>query len=277
MTVKFVNDLQTRVADVGGISAVATTVNITAGDGAKVASFVNFSAGEYCFGSFKNSSGSIESVKITNRSTDALTISRAADGDTALAWAQDDILEFGLCSAALELIYTEAVAAAAAALAVHADDDHHFEAATVCIFGQNAAPTGWTRKTDWQNNAMLCYSSSGNIGNGGSANPQSGHTHTGPSHTHGAGTLKFPVFTTNADGDLYAISAGGVSAIVYDQIHNYVAAGSDHSGFNAVSINSTNYTGVGSGSTSAGGTGATGANTAPYYQEVIAATKDAYS
>ena len=55
---------------------------------------------------------------------------------------------------------------------------------TVMLFGQNSAPTGWTRKADWQDNAMLCYAASGNIGSGGAVNAQSAHTHTGPSHTH---------------------------------------------------------------------------------------------
>lgn len=58
------------------------------------------------------------------------------------------------------------------------------EAGTVMIFGQNSAPTGWTRKADWADTSMLCYAATGDCGSGGSANPQSTHTHTGPSHTH---------------------------------------------------------------------------------------------
>lgn len=48
-----------------------------------------------------------------------------------------------------------------------------FVAGTIMLFGQSAAPTGWTRKSDWQNNAMLCYAASGAIASGGADNPQS--------------------------------------------------------------------------------------------------------
>lgn len=58
------------------------------------------------------------------------------------------------------------------------------EATTVATFGQNAAPTGWTRLTTGDtiydaaaDNAMFCYAKTGNIAQGGSANPQSAHTH----------------------------------------------------------------------------------------------------
>lgn len=102
MPVKFVNDLQTRITDVGGISAAGTTVNISAGDGAKIAAFVNFAGAEYCYATFKDVAGNRETVKVTAQVTDQLTIARSADGDTARAWAQNDILDFCLCSVALE-------------------------------------------------------------------------------------------------------------------------------------------------------------------------------
>lgn len=102
MAVKFVDDLQTRITTVGGIAADALLVDITPGDGDKVAAFVDFGAGEYCFGTFKNTAGDRESVRITARDTDQLTIERAQDaGDSALSWGVDDILDFCLCQAAL--------------------------------------------------------------------------------------------------------------------------------------------------------------------------------
>jgi len=55
---------------------------------------------------------------------------------------------------------------------------------TEMVFIQNAAPTGWTRNAARQDNAVLCYASAGNPASGGGVNPQSTHTHTGPSHTH---------------------------------------------------------------------------------------------
>jgi len=119
-------------------------------------------------------------------------------------------------------------------------------------FGQNTAPTLWTRKTDRQDNAMICLAATGNIGSGGSVNPQSIHTHTGPSHYHdledgGAVGSKAPSLFISVDGsgDLISLAAG---AGTYTKKKDYTVAA---------------------------GTGATGANTAPYYQEVIECTKDA--
>lgn len=114
-----------------------------------------------------------------------------------------------------------------------------FPSGTIMLFGQASAPTGWTKKTDWQDNAMFCYAS-GTPGSGGAVNPQSTHTHTGPSHTHNTPIL---AHTRPAGTHL-----GGAS----------FAETNDHPAT----------------ATSADGTGATGANTAPHYQEVIAATKD---
>jgi len=59
------------------------------------------------------------------------------------------------------------------------------EGGTEMIFIRNSAPTGWTRVTTRQDNAMLCHAATGNIATGGGVNPQSTHTHTGPSHAHG--------------------------------------------------------------------------------------------
>lgn len=126
-------------------------------------------------------------------------------------------------------------------------------ATTVMLFGQNTAPTGWTKKTDWQNNAMLCYST-GNIGKGGGVNPQLTHGHTGPSHAH---TLPLGVRT------------GATSILGYKNTQTSGTFTSTHEiagGGTAVSQNRF--------ISDAAGTGATGGNTTPHFQEVIAATKD---
>lgn len=46
-----------------------------------------------------------------------------------------------------------------------------FDAGTVAFFGQSAAPTGWTKKTDWTDLSMLLYTT-GDIGSGGSDDPK---------------------------------------------------------------------------------------------------------
>lgn len=92
-----------------------------------------------------------------------------------------------------------------------------FASGTIMSFYQNSAPTGWTKKTDLQDGAMITYTT-GNAGGGGSSsatsialanhtalamnnhtaltvnahsnhtalalNTESTHTHTGPSHNH---------------------------------------------------------------------------------------------
>lgn len=135
------------------------------------------------------------------------------------------------------------------------------ESGTIMIFGQASAPTGWTKKTDWQDNAMLCYST-GSIGSGGGVNPQSTHTHTGPSHNHpwlvnNGGSENDQTYSS--DGTLVALQLG---------------AGKDAGKYYILRSDTGGETCVGDGYTGNEGTGATGANTAPYYQEVIAATKD---
>jgi len=125
---------------------------------------------------------------------------------------------------------------------------HLIVTGTIMLFGQNAAPTGWTRKADWQDNAMICYASAGNIGSGGSVNPQSTHTHTGPSHQH-TGPSHTHSIPTEGGYDIGGTGSG-------------------------TGLTSGTSGAAGTGATGAGGTGATGASSAPHYQEVIAATKD---
>lgn len=127
------------------------------------------------------------------------------------------------------------------------------EAGTIMLFGQTAAPTGWTKKTNWQDNAMLCYAT-GTPGSGGSVNPQSTHLHSTSAHT--LTTTEMPAHTHGITGYNGTLDLGA-----------YVAR--------ACYENS----GATQGTASAGSGGAhnhgnTGASTAPYYQEVIAATKD---
>jgi hypothetical protein len=193
-----------------------------------------------------------------------------------------------------------------------------FPAGTIMLFGQNSAPTGWTRKADWTDNAMLCYAASGNIGSGGSVNAQSAHTHTGPSHTHTGPshthstsdhTHTGPSHTHT--GPSHAHAATGLTVSTYHR-HNYgvavggagfttdagfgyysdyqgnastaVAGNTAAEGTGATGAAGTGATGAagagntgasGTGATSASGTAATGSNSAPLYQEVIAAAKDA--
>ncbi len=152
-----------------------------------------------------------------------------------------------------------------------------FPSGTIMVFGQNSAPTGWTRKADWQDNAMLCYASAGNISSGGSVNPQSTHTHTGPSHTHTgpSHTHTGPSHTHTGPshthtGPSHTHAAGSLTVNTYHR-HAQGVSGEFTPGFQNVGNYFTDYQGSsnagvtgstgaeGAGATSAAGTGATGA------------------
>jgi len=125
---------------------------------------------------------------------------------------------------------------------------------TIMLFGQASAPLGWTKLTSWADNSMLCINTQANgtaLGSGGTANPQSQHTHTGPSHTH------------TGPSHTHAMSYG---------THSIDESGGGNS-YTAI-INSVSTSASGTGNTGASGTGPTGNNTAPLYQEIIACTKD---
>jgi len=73
-----------------GISAIDTTVSVTATEGSK---FATLGVGDYFYAALQNSVGVIELVKVTARTGDAMTIVRAQGGTTALTWSAGDIFE----------------------------------------------------------------------------------------------------------------------------------------------------------------------------------------
>lgn len=81
------------------ISASATTVTVTTGQGAL---FPAVSGGSYFYATLTDSSNNLEIVKVTGRTTDALTVVRAQEGTTARAYAAADKLELRVTAAALD-------------------------------------------------------------------------------------------------------------------------------------------------------------------------------
>ena len=135
------------------------------------------------------------------------------------------------------------------------------ESGTIMLFGQNSAPIGWTRKTNWVNNSMLCVASTGDIASGGSANPQSGHT-------HGPGSYQFTVMQTlsSAGNYLFGFSQAGTQDPIATKATIQQGTGSLVDTLGWLGDNALYYT--------KDGTGVSSGNTTPAYQEVIAATKD---
>ena len=93
---KFTNNASSTLAS--GITNVATSLTVASGNGAL---FPTLSAGDYFYCTLTNAIGTIEIVKVTARSTDTFTITRAQDGTSAAAWNTGDKVELRLVSASL--------------------------------------------------------------------------------------------------------------------------------------------------------------------------------
>jgi hypothetical protein len=98
MTILWENNAKTTIADVT-VASDATTINVATGDGAL---FPNPGAGEYFYATLIDTSGNREIIKVTSRSTDAMTVVRGQDGTSGRAFAQDDKFELRLTAVQLE-------------------------------------------------------------------------------------------------------------------------------------------------------------------------------
>lgn len=164
-------------------------------------------------------------------------------------------------------------------------DDAKFASGTVMLFGQSAAPTGWTKKMDWTNYAMLIYTT-GNISGGGSVDPTAVHTHgagsyAGPSHTHTISAHNHQWLnnkavnehdqTYDSEGNAQTLPDGSGTKQAAHRRLLYNVSGDSELGDAYTSNDGDGNTGSsGTGSI----TGSSGENTQPYYQMVIAATKN---
>lgn len=207
-----------------------------------------------------------------------------------------------------------------------------FASGTTMLFGDAAAPTGWTRSASWADNAMICVAATGTPAAGGSANPQSAHLHTGGNHTHtlnahthtigahthatgahthGPGDLRFRIhkmswgsaadtslfeaYDTNGTtlleifsgiADTTASGTGNYlymeppSIVVGDETFYFYSSIDDSRGVSGSSSGTTSSSAAytsgtpSNNNTSSAGAVVTGQNTAPLFQEVIAAIKD---
>jgi hypothetical protein len=73
-----------------GINSSATTIVLTAGQGAR---FPTLSAGDYFYATLIDTSNNLEIVKVTARSTDTMTVVRGQDNTTARAYSTNDRFE----------------------------------------------------------------------------------------------------------------------------------------------------------------------------------------
>ena len=82
-----------------GISTSDTTIALDSGQGAR---FPALGSGDYFYGTLVDTSNNIEVVKVTARSTDSLTVTRAQDNTTARAFAIGDRFELRPTAALFE-------------------------------------------------------------------------------------------------------------------------------------------------------------------------------
>lgn len=81
-----------------GIAPSDTTVTVTAGQGAL---FPALSAGQIAVGTFEDTSGNLEVVHFTARTTDTMTMVRAQEGTTALSFASGSRVELRVTAGVL--------------------------------------------------------------------------------------------------------------------------------------------------------------------------------
>lgn len=91
MGLKLSNNAISQLAS--SITSAATTITLKAGDGSK---FPTLSAGDYHPATLSKADGSVEIVKVTARSGDVLTVTRAQEATTALAFDANSLIELRL-------------------------------------------------------------------------------------------------------------------------------------------------------------------------------------
>lgn len=88
MSVKFANNAHSTLAS--SVSTSATSITVASGHGAR---FPSLSGSEFFYATLIDTSNNLEIVKVTARSTDVLTATRAQEGTSARAFASGDRIE----------------------------------------------------------------------------------------------------------------------------------------------------------------------------------------
>lgn len=108
MGIKLSNNAVSRLAS--NITNSETSISLTPGSGSL---FPTLSAGDWFPVTLLKATGEVEIVKATSRSTDTLTVERAQETTTALAFNAGDIVELRLTAGAIAQAKADAVAEAA--------------------------------------------------------------------------------------------------------------------------------------------------------------------
>jgi hypothetical protein len=106
MPVLYTNNATSALSS--GITNVATSLTVASGQGSR---FPAIGGSDYFYATLTNSSGTVEIVRVTARTTDTLTIVRAQDGTSAAAWNAGDRVELRVTKAMLDDLKADARAA----------------------------------------------------------------------------------------------------------------------------------------------------------------------
>lgn len=90
MTVLVANNAYSTLAS--SIASIDTTLTVSSGDGALFPA-ASSGSGTYFYATLINTSNELEIVKVTNRSTDTMTVVRGEDGTSARAYSSGDRIE----------------------------------------------------------------------------------------------------------------------------------------------------------------------------------------
>ena len=110
MAVLYTNNASTALA--AGINNSVTSLSVSSGTGAL---FPNPSNPDIFYATLTDSSGNVEIVRVTARSTDTFTVVRGQDGTSARSWSAGALVELRVTKAMLDDIKTDVQAALRAA------------------------------------------------------------------------------------------------------------------------------------------------------------------
>ena len=173
----FTNNAATTLAS--GITNVATTLTVASGTGAL---FPSPTGSNYSYVTLINAAGTVlEIVKLTARSTDTLTITRAQEGTTASAFSTGDKVELRVTAAGMTDTFNNggvqsivagtgiSVSSATGNVTVTSTVTSPIPSGSVMLFYQSAAPTGWTQVTSVNDMALRMVSGTGGTTGGTTA------------------------------------------------------------------------------------------------------------
>ena len=273
MTIKFSNNATATLG--ASLTSIATSITLTTGQGAL---FPSLGAGDYFFATIVNASNLSEVVKVTARVVDVLTVQRAVEGTTALAFGVGDKVELRVTAQGLNDILSTSLTSMAAALALA------LPAGVITLWSGavTAVPAGWSLcdgtggTPDLRDRFVVGAGSTYAVGATGGAASTTLLTANLPSHTHAfSGTTASDGAHTHGitdPGHVHTVSSTPESS---DDI-DYINGGTPYLSGRATSSTVSSTTGITINSSGAhthtvsGTTGATGDSTAidnrpPYY------------